>query len=671
MSAIQIENGIYWVGSSDESVGLKCNPYLMIDDGEGILFDPGSVLDFETVYRNIKKLIPLEQIRYVVLHHQDPDLCSSVPLFEKAGVKFQIVTHWRAAILIKYYGVISPFYIINENEFKLRLKSGRELSFVTTPYLHFPGAFVTYDLHSKILFSSDLFGAFSYNWMLFADDSYIEKMKMFHEHYMPSNEIIRPVMEKLLLIDIAMIAPQHGSIIKDNVVNHIKVLRDLECGEYLKDTKKEIAKNGGYKLIVSLVLKRLYSIFHANEVEEALEGLELIFDRNSYEVLDFNYRGVDLWNGLFENISRKMGMNWLVVLEPLVNKISKEYDILIPDIYQSKMIDAQSEVWNLNSENMELKKLNEKLSQNIHYIDEQMTKCPVTGLYNYAFFRNYLSKSIEEILTENNGMHASLMVLNVDNVSQIKFAFGDDEVDSMLRTLAILIKEYASNNMVLFRLQGASVACYFSNETRENVVAFAEEIRNEISTSKKFIDQISASIGIAYSEEINVDSDNYENSAKKYYDLAISRVNLARKAGENRICSSSEVEERQDEYILLADNDETNVEVLKNVFENLKYKTKAAYTGDEIVELCNDKRPLLIISEMMLPKQDAIQVYRNLQKTTNTKNIPFIMISSLKNEDAVKSSYALGINYFLKKPYLIAELTGLSQNIIRGNEIES
>ena len=342
----------------------------MIDDSEGILFDPGSVLDFETVYNNVIDIIPLDQIKYVVLHHQDPYICASLPLFEEAGANFQLVTHWRAAVLIKHYGIVSPFYIINENEFKLRLSSGRELSFIPTPYLHFPGAFATYDVQSKILFSSDLFGAFSYNWNLYADDSYVEKMKMFHEHYMPSNEIIRPVMEKLLSIDIAMIAPQHGSIIKDNVVGHIKVLRDLECGVFLKDTKKEVAKSGGYKLLVSLVLKRLYFIFPVNEVNEALEGLEISFDRNSYEVLDFNYRGVDLWNGLFENISKKKGMNWLVVLEPFVNKISKEYDVLVPDIYQSQMIDAQSEIWDLSSENVELRNLNEKLNQNIEDIYE-------------------------------------------------------------------------------------------------------------------------------------------------------------------------------------------------------------------------------------------------------------------------------------------------------------
>lgn len=63
-------------------------------------------------------------------------------------------------------------------------------------------------------------------------------------------------------------------------------------------------------------------------------------------------------------------MNWLVVLEPFVNKISKEYDVLVPDIYQSQMIDAQSEIWDLSSENVELRNLNEKLNQNIEDIYE-------------------------------------------------------------------------------------------------------------------------------------------------------------------------------------------------------------------------------------------------------------------------------------------------------------
>ena len=67
-----------------------------------------------------------------------------------------------------------------------------------------------------------------------------------------------------------------------------------------------------------------------------------------------------------------------------------------------------------------------------------MTKCPITGLYNYTFFQTYIIKSVEEILTEENKIHTSLMILNVDNMSQIRYTYGDDEVDSILRTIGIM-----------------------------------------------------------------------------------------------------------------------------------------------------------------------------------------------------------------------------------------
>lgn len=109
----EIAAGIYWVGGCAQDGGLHCNPYLIVDGDEGVLIDPGSVLDFEDVYENVCSIISLEKIKYVILHHQDPDFCSAVPLFEKAGAKFEIVTHWRTQTLVKYYGIQSNYYIIN------------------------------------------------------------------------------------------------------------------------------------------------------------------------------------------------------------------------------------------------------------------------------------------------------------------------------------------------------------------------------------------------------------------------------------------------------------------------------------------------------------------------------------------------------------------------------
>ncbi|MDX9826232.1 MAG: hypothetical protein RBT73_00655, partial [Spirochaetia bacterium] len=100
--AIALGNGYYWVGSSRLTGDLSCNPYLLVDEGQGVLFDPGSVLDVQEVLESISSVLPLDKIRSVVLHHQDPDLAAAVPAMEAAGMKFEIVTHWRSWSLIRF-----------------------------------------------------------------------------------------------------------------------------------------------------------------------------------------------------------------------------------------------------------------------------------------------------------------------------------------------------------------------------------------------------------------------------------------------------------------------------------------------------------------------------------------------------------------------------------------
>ena len=209
---VEVAEGVYWVGAGDLKLKtqLNCNPYLVIDHDEAVLIDPGSPLDFEYVLKNVQKIIAIDKLRYIVLQHQDPDFCSSTPLFEQHGFCGQIATHWRAANLIQFYGVKSPFFLVDEHDWQLKLGNDRLLNFISTPYLHFSGAMATYDPKTKVLFSSDLFGAFSGQPGLYADEwpqnSYMESMLSFHENYMPSNKNLRPVMEKLSKLEINLIA---------------------------------------------------------------------------------------------------------------------------------------------------------------------------------------------------------------------------------------------------------------------------------------------------------------------------------------------------------------------------------------------------------------------------------------------------------------------------------
>ncbi|MFA6169391.1 MAG: MBL fold metallo-hydrolase [Candidatus Margulisiibacteriota bacterium] len=235
--AIEIAEGIYWVGFYDQVANFHCNPYLIVDGDEAVLIDPGSAPHFPIVARKVISLIDPKKISTIIVSHQDPDLAGSLPVFEDLinNPELKIATFERVSFLILHYGVRSPFYFFEKNNNRLKLKSGRELVFQPTPYLHTPGAFATYDTKSKIFFSGDLFGAFSDDWDLFAKANYHDQMSLFHKPYMPSREIMKLVLEKIEQYDIEMIASQHGSIIKkEQVKPAIDFLKGLECGTYLK-----------------------------------------------------------------------------------------------------------------------------------------------------------------------------------------------------------------------------------------------------------------------------------------------------------------------------------------------------------------------------------------------------------------------------------------------------
>lgn len=662
----EIFKNIYWVGEGGQNLGLNCNPYLIVDGEEAVLIDPGSVLDFEYVYKNITDIIPIEKIKYVILHHQDPDFCSAVPLFEAKGCNFKIVTHWRAQVLIKFYGVKSDFYIVNKNEFKLTLKSGRILTFVMTPYLHFPGAITTYDNESKILFSSDLFGAFSNKWSLYADEDYIERMKTFHEHYMPSHEIMRSVMEIFLSMDISMIAPQHGSIIKDKVVNYIKALRNLECGSFVNPIKKSIIKSGGYSFICSSIIKRFALVFSKDEILDVIKDMDLKIDDN-LEISDYNYTGNTLWNLIFEKVIAKKGLEWLMVIEPFVKTLVKEYEIEMPIVFYSNLKKAEEKSLGLNKENQILKQINNRLNNSLMEADEKLTKCSVTKLYNFNFFKNYLYNEINSIINENSIQKPGLLVLSVDGLLRLKETYGENELDEILRNIVCILNELKKGNEIFFRLEGFLIAIYIPHIEKNDAIIFAEELRNAIFESEKFIEKITISIGLSSFDEVKRDNLYTVEIDKAMYDLALKRTYLSQIKSKNTVCfeSNNLIKSKVKNKILIIDTDLISLEVLTDFLENLGFEVLFANDGEKAIEIILSDSPDLIVSEIMLPKMDGFLIREKLLLNSNTKNIPYIFLSYLKDESTVKRASKLGVNYYIKKPFMISELIGIVQNTMK------
>lgn len=232
-NAVAVTRDIHWVGFYDEAANLHCNPYLLVDEGEAVFIDPGSIPHFPMVMRKVIDLVNPQAISLVVAQHQDPDVCGNLAVVEDVVDRgdLRIAAHTNTIRLIRHLGVRSAFHPVDQEGFRLVLQSGRVLEFLFTPYLHSPGAICTYDTRTRSLFSSDLFGALSDHWSLFAKGDFLAPMDAFHQVYMPANQVLRPVMERLAGMRIDRILPQHGSILEgDQVDRAIAHLKELPCG---------------------------------------------------------------------------------------------------------------------------------------------------------------------------------------------------------------------------------------------------------------------------------------------------------------------------------------------------------------------------------------------------------------------------------------------------------
>ena len=229
------DHAVYWVGSEEPSP-FRCNAYLIVDGEHRILLDPGSAVHhFPQVRRRVEQIVPLESLTHIVVHHQDPDLCDSLPAWLELVPELRIVTTPRVRVLLPYYGFpadVAWLDVSPEDSTTLDLAGG-SLVFITAPFLHFPEAFVTYDETSGFLFTGDIGAAIEKDWSLVVTDweRHWQAMIPFHIFYMASNKALRGFLKKIEPFEIEALCPQHGSIIpKEHVGAAIENLRSLPCG---------------------------------------------------------------------------------------------------------------------------------------------------------------------------------------------------------------------------------------------------------------------------------------------------------------------------------------------------------------------------------------------------------------------------------------------------------
>lgn len=199
----------------------------------------------------------------------------------------------------------------------------------------------------------------------------------------------------------------------------------------------------------------------------------------------------------------------------------------------------------------------------------------------------------------------------------------------------------------------------------------AEELRLFVADSDIFVEKISISSGVVSLNEIYALGETSPlELGKNLLGVAEERVKLANNRGGDRVVDSSELYDLRDKSgkILLADYDLSSLQVLWTVLENEDFEVYTADNGREALRVAREYRPDLIVSEIMLPEMDGFLVREILMNSTKEKDILFFIVSHQKNEDSVQQALELGVEHYLRKPFMLSELVGLIKRRVKRGE---
>ncbi|MFH1508407.1 MAG: flavodoxin domain-containing protein [Candidatus Omnitrophota bacterium] len=229
MSAVEIKKDIHWVGVVDWNVrdfhghtyttkrGTTYNSYLIKDELIALV-DTVRAPFTEEFIANIRQIVPLEKIDYIIANHVEADHSGALPKLMKLCPKAKVVGTAKCKEgLYRHYYENWDFQVVKSQD-KIKLGQ-RTLTFLEAPMLHWPDSMFTYIPEDALLMPNDAFGQHYATSFRFDDE--VEQVVLMEEAAKYYANILWPlsslVLRKIeevqkLNIPIKMIAPSHGII---------------------------------------------------------------------------------------------------------------------------------------------------------------------------------------------------------------------------------------------------------------------------------------------------------------------------------------------------------------------------------------------------------------------------------------------------------------------------
>lgn len=278
MKDTEITDEIKYIGVDDKTIdlfegqyivpnGISYNSYLIKDD-KNVIMDTVDERATEEWFNNLEKELNGEKVDYLVVSHMEPDHAANIEKLSKKYPDMKIVGNAKTFEFMKQF-----FDIENLEERKAVVKEAdtlnigkHTLQFFMAPMVHWPEVMCTYEQNTKILFTADGFGKFG---TLDTDEDWACEARRYYFNIVGKYGMqVQALLKKVSTLDVKMICPLHGPILKENLEYYINKY-DIWSSYEAEDEGVFIA----------------YSSIHGHTKEAAFKMKEILEEKGAEKVV--------------------------------------------------------------------------------------------------------------------------------------------------------------------------------------------------------------------------------------------------------------------------------------------------------------------------------------------------------------------------------------------------
>lgn len=237
---LEVKKEIYWVGALDFDIrnfdivmyteyGTTYNAYIVKGTEKTVLIEAVKEKFAEEHIERLSEVCNISDINYVVVNHTEPDHSSAIKTIIEKNPEVVVL---GSTIAIRYLKEIVniPFKYEEVKEGDTIGLGGKTLNFISAPFLHWPDSMYTYIPEDKALFTCDSFGCHYCDERVFndkMDSDFIDAYKYYFDCIMgPFKEYVLNAIEKIEKLDIEVICPGHGPVLRKDLQKYINLYKE-------------------------------------------------------------------------------------------------------------------------------------------------------------------------------------------------------------------------------------------------------------------------------------------------------------------------------------------------------------------------------------------------------------------------------------------------------------